>query len=80
MDSIVDSPSSFKVLTIEPATFRDAYRQFRRFHDQEISFVDHTSSVLATGRYVDHMFTFDTNDFRTLRFTCVPDDVTETKP
>jgi len=80
MDSIVDSTSSFEVLPVETETFHEAYRQFRRFDDQKISFVDHTSGVLADGRDVEHVFTFDTSDFRTLRFHCVPDDVSETGP
>lgn len=57
MDSIVDSTSSFEVLPIDVETFHSAYSQFRRFDDQEISFVDHTGGVLAKGRGVEHVFT-----------------------
>ena len=44
------------------------------YDDQEISFVDHTTSVLADERDIDHIFAFD-SDFRTLGFSLVPGDV-----
>lgn len=47
--------------------------QFADYDDQEISFVDHTTAILADERDVDHVFTFD-GDFRTLGFTVVPAD------
>lgn len=80
MDSIVDSASSFERRSVGNETFHRAYNQFRQFDDREISFVDHPSGVLATGRDVGHVSTYDTTDFRTLGFHCVPDDVSGTDP
>jgi len=36
--------------------------------------VDHTTSILADERGVEHIFAFD-SDFRTLGFSLVPGDV-----
>ncbi len=44
-----------------------------RTGDRAVSFVDHTTAVLADERDVDHVFAFD-DDFRTLGFTVVPAD------
>ena len=73
LTSIVTS-SSINVIPVRASTFEAATDQFRIYDDQEISFVDHTSSVLAAERGVDHIFSFD-SDFRTLGFTTVPEDV-----
>jgi predicted nucleic acid-binding protein len=64
---------SFNVLPVGSAEFDRACDQFTRYDDQQISFVDHASGVLADGRGIDHVFTFD-GDFRTLGFTVVPGD------
>lgn len=64
---------SFNVLPVDSGDFDRTCVQFARYDDQQISFVDHTSSVLADGRGVDHVFTFD-GDFHTLGFTVVPGD------
>ncbi|MFB6296232.1 MAG: type II toxin-antitoxin system VapC family toxin [Halobacteriales archaeon] len=69
--------SSFNVLPVGADTFDRSVDQFRTYDDQEISFVDHTSAVLASAREVEHVFTFDGDDFRTLGFTVVPDDTGE---
>ncbi|CCQ33782.1 putative ribonuclease VapC protein [Halorhabdus tiamatea SARL4B] len=65
---------SFNVLPMAGRSFDRTCEQFGRYDDQQISFVDHTSAVLASDRDVEHVFTFDRDDFRTLGFTVVPDD------
>ena len=55
------------------ATFEAASEQFDDYDDQEISFVDHTTGVLADKQGIEHIFAFD-GDFRTLGFTLVPGD------
>lgn len=69
--------SSFNVLPVERADFDRACDQFARYDDQQISFVDHSSGVLASQYDVDHVFTFDPDDFRVLGFIAVPDDTGE---
>lgn len=54
--------------------FAATCRSFGRFDDQQISFADHASAVLADARDVDHVFAFD-DDFRTLGLTLVPDEI-----
>jgi len=65
---------SINVLPVGKAAFESAADQFEDYDDQEISFVDHTSSVLADERNIEHVFAFD-GDFRTLGFTLVPEDI-----
>ena len=65
---------SFNVLPIGGGTFDRTCEQFAQYDDQQISFVDHSSAVLADNRGIEHVFTFDRSDFRTLGFTVVPDD------
>lgn len=60
----------------ETDTFADVCRSFHRFDDQQISFVDHSTAVLAERRDVDHVFTFD-DDFRTFGLTLVPGDTSD---
>ncbi|WEL16329.1 PIN domain containing protein [Halorhabdus sp. SVX81] len=67
--------ASFNVLTVSRSAFEAAAGQFEDYDDQEISFVDHTTAMLAEERSVDHVFAFD-SDFRTLGFSLVPDDAT----
>lgn len=74
LNAVRDS-QSITVLPVEPDTFDAAATQFAAYDDQEISFVDHTTAVLAADRDIDHVFAFD-DDFRTLGFTVVPDDET----
>jgi len=51
--------------------------RFEMYDDQQISFVDHTSAVLADHHDIDHVFTFDSTDFSTLGFTVVPKETGE---
>ncbi|WP_436936146.1 type II toxin-antitoxin system VapC family toxin [Halovenus marina] len=64
---------SINTAPVERSTFRAAAEQFESYDDQQISFVDHTSSVLADERDISHIFAFD-SDFRTLGFALVPAD------
>lgn len=73
LTAIRDS-ESFNVVSVDPSAFETATKRFEAYDDQEISFVDHTTSALADERDVDHVFGFD-GDFRTLGFTLVPRDV-----
>lgn len=66
---------SVTVVPVGRSAFEAAAVQFTEYDDQQISFVDHATSVLADERNVDHVFAFD-SDFRTLEFTLVPEDVT----
>ncbi|PSQ33137.1 VapC toxin family PIN domain ribonuclease [Halobacteriales archaeon SW_10_68_16] len=65
---------SFNILTVGGSTFDRVCEQFGQYADQQISFVDHSSAVLADDRGIEHVFTFDRSDFRTLGFTVVPAD------
>lgn len=73
LTAIRDS-ASINVVPVGRATFESAADQFVDYDDQDISFVDHTTSILADERGIEHIFAFD-DDFRTLGFTLVPDDV-----
>lgn len=70
----IRNSSSINVVPVSTATFKTAADQFADYDDQDISFVDHTTSVLADERDIEHVFAFD-GDFRTLGFTVVPEDV-----
>ncbi|MFC5973867.1 type II toxin-antitoxin system VapC family toxin [Halomarina salina] len=65
---------SINRLPVGRPTFEAAAEQFERYDDQQISFVDHTTGVLAAERDIDHVFAFD-SDFRTLGFSLVPEDI-----
>lgn len=73
LNAVRDS-DSINVVPVGRATFESAAEQFEDYDDQQISFVDHTTSVLADERDIEHIFAFD-GDFRTLGFTLVPADV-----
>ncbi|WP_444683814.1 type II toxin-antitoxin system VapC family toxin [Halorubrum sp. FL23] len=73
LTAICDS-QSVNVVPVSKHTFETAAAQFSNYDDQQISFVDHTTGVLADERDVEHVFAFD-SDFRTLGFSLVPDDV-----
>jgi predicted nucleic acid-binding protein len=62
------------VLHIDAAQFDAVCDEFQRFDDQQISFVDHTTGVLAREVGAEHIFAFD-SDFRTLGFSLIPDDI-----
>lgn len=67
---------SFTVLPVDSGVFDRACEAFARYDDQQISFVDHSSAVLAAEYDIEHVFGFD-SDFRTLEFTLVPADTGE---
>jgi len=73
LTAIRDS-QSVNVVPVSKHTFATAAAQLSNYDDQQISFVDHTTGVLADERDVEHIFAFD-SDFRTLGFSLVPDDV-----
>jgi predicted nucleic acid-binding protein len=64
---------SINIIPVGQSTFETAAEQFEDYDDQQISFVDHTTSILADERGVEHIFAFD-SDFRTLGFSLVPAD------
>jgi len=66
--------TSVTVLHPDQSQFEAACREFDHFDDQQISFVDHTTGVLAGEVDAEHIFAFD-SDFRTLGFSLVPDDL-----
>ena len=70
----VRASPSVTVLHPDESSFAVACEEFYRYDDQNISLVDHATGVLADERDVEHVFTFDPDDFRTLGFTAVPDD------
>lgn len=72
--------SSVVVLHPDETDFRRAREQFTRYDEQDISFTDQMSGVLASERDIEHVFTFDSDHFRTLGFTVVPDDTGEAYP
>lgn len=69
----IRAAESINVLPVDEAAFDAAAAQFGEYDDQHISFVDHTTSVLAGERDIDHVFAFD-SDFRTLGFSLIPAD------
>lgn len=71
----IRASESINVVPVGRSTFETAAEQFEAYDDQQISFVDHTTSVLADERGVEHVFAFD-SDFRTLGFSLVPEDAT----
>ena len=71
--SEIRDSESFNQLVVDRITFDTALEQFEQYNDQTISFVDHTTAVLAVERDIDHVLGFDA-DFQTLGFTRVPVD------
>ena len=63
---------SINIIPIGKPAFETATEQFEAYDDQQISFLDHTTSILAEERGVEHIFAFD-SDFRTLGFSLVPE-------
>lgn len=66
--------ASINIIPVGKPAFETAAVQFENYGDQQISFVDHTTSILADERGVEHIFAFD-SDFRTLGFSLAPEDV-----
>ena len=71
----ISGSDSINVLPVGAPAFETAAEQFEEYDDQQISFVDHTTGVLADERGIEHVFAFD-SDFRTLDLSLVPADVT----
>lgn len=69
----VRESESINVVPVGESTFAAAAEQFKRYDDQQISFVDHTTCILATERDVEHIVAFD-SDFRTFGFDLLPSD------
>lgn len=72
LETILDS-ETFNLLPVSHSEFMSTWERFQRYDDQDISFVDHSTAVLANEHEVEHVFTFD-SDFETLGFTLVPFD------
>lgn len=70
----IRASKSVNVVPVGRATFEAAAERFEDYDDQAISFVDHTTGVLAEERDIEHVVAFD-DGFRTLGFTLVPGDV-----
>lgn len=73
IERVVDS--STRVVHPQEDDFEAARGEFERYDDRAISFTDHMSGVLAADRDVDHVFTIDVDDFGTLGFTPIPDEI-----
>lgn len=69
----IRASESINVVPVDQPAFETAAAQFERFEDQQISFVDHTTSILADERDIEHVFAFD-SDFSTLGYTLIPED------
>ncbi|WP_433634702.1 type II toxin-antitoxin system VapC family toxin [Halomicrococcus sp. NG-SE-24] len=67
----VRESQTFNILPVGKQTFDTACEEFERYDDQQISFVDHMSAVLAREHEIEHMFAFE-SDFRTLGFERIP--------
>ena len=74
--NMIRQSSTFNIESLTNAEFVYVCEEFARYDDQQISFVDHTTAVLARERHIDRVFAFD-SDFRTLGFTVVPEDTGE---
>jgi len=72
LDRVRQSPTT--VVHADRADFDRTFEQFARYDDYKISFTDHMTGVLAADRDIEHVLTFDSDHFRTLGFTAVPDD------
>ena len=72
--TVIRNAESVNIIPVGKSTFEAATAQFIDYDAQQISVVDHTTTVLAAERDIEHIFAFD-SDFRTLGFSLVPDDV-----
>lgn len=73
----IRSSKTVNVLPVTETTFDAAYERFVQYDDQEIAFFDHLGGALAREYDIEHVFTFDPDDFRTLGLTVVPEDTSE---
>jgi predicted nucleic acid-binding protein len=71
---MIRSAESINVLPLGNDAFDLTCERFARFDARQISFVDHSSGVLADHYNIEHILTFDTGDFHTLGFIVVPAD------
>lgn len=62
----------FTVVTVDDDDFEVACDRFQQFDDQTISLVDHLSGALCTKHDIQHVFTFDPDDFETIGLTPIP--------
>jgi len=74
----IRSAESLNILSVGSGAFDRTCAQFAQYDDQQISFVDHSSGVLADDYDIEHIFTFDPADFHTLGFIVVPTDTDDT--
>jgi len=70
----IRSSEQIQILTLDDDHFDAVCEAFEQYDDQDISFVDHTTAVLADQHEIEHVFAFD-SDFSTLGLTRVPDDL-----
>ena len=70
----IRSAESINLLPLDNDAFDRTCERFARYDARRISFVDHSSGVLADDHDIEHIFTFDSDDFRTLGFVVVPAD------
>jgi predicted nucleic acid-binding protein len=70
----IRSSDQIRILTLGDDHFDAVCEAFGRYDDQGISFVDHTTAVLADRYEIEHVFAFD-SDFSTLGLTRVPVDL-----
>jgi predicted nucleic acid-binding protein len=68
---------TINVVPMTDAIFDMAYKRFDDYDDQEIAFFDHLGGALAREYEIEHVFTFDPDDFHTLGLTVVPGDTGE---
>lgn len=73
----IRASETVNILSVTEATFDAAHDWFVQYEDQEIAFFDHLGGALAREYDIEHVFTFDPDDFHTLGFTVVPDDTGE---
>ena len=73
----IRSSETVNVLPVDGTTFDAAHDRFVQYDDQRIAFFDHLGGALADEYGIEHVFTFDPDDFRTLGFTVVPADTAE---
>ncbi|MCL9814074.1 type II toxin-antitoxin system VapC family toxin [Natranaeroarchaeum aerophilus] len=60
------------ILDLSDEGFDRTCESFAKYDDQSISFVDHTTAILAAKYEIEHVFAFD-SDFETLGLTTVPE-------
>lgn len=74
--SDIRTSPAFTICRLDEAAFGATCEHFEQYADQQISFIDHSSAVLAQEHDAEHVFAFD-QDFVTLGLTRVPVDTGE---